>query len=358
MTARITSTDDSAVVSGARVQIPAWGRWWADVVTATPISIAVGEVVTITIGDATLSGAVVSGGASHGRGAYRVVAGAGGWSNSVSAKGYHNGGGVAISSILSDAASEVGESLGSAPSGRVDEHYARTAGPASRLLNALAPRAWYVDLAGVTQFGARTTSTYGGAATRVDVLPARDCVELVTDAIANILPGVTVDALEAATDVEYVLTSTRLSVRVYGGPRSSRELDAFRRVYDSIDPLRAYRVAYDYRVVTQSGDALNLQPVRSSTGMPDLESVPVRLAPGVKAMHFPGSVVTVMFRDGDPSRPFVISGDASGEPGWMPLFLMLGDEPTLGVARMTDPVIAGPFGGTIISGSIRVKAGM
>ena len=63
-----------------------------------------------------------------------------------------------------------------APAGRVGEHYARTEGPASRVLHELAPRAWYVDLDGVTRFGVRPAVEYTGAAPRVDVRPAAGCV--------------------------------------------------------------------------------------------------------------------------------------------------------------------------------------
>jgi hypothetical protein len=66
----------------------------------------------------------------------------------------------------------------------------------------------------------------------------------------------------------------------------------------------------------------------------------------------------VAFLDGDPGRPSVVGFDDPESPGWMPLFLELGAAPTLGVARQTDPVIAGPFAGTITLGSTRIKAGL
>jgi hypothetical protein len=42
----------------------------------------------------------------------------------------------------------------------------------------------------------------------------------------------------------------------------------------------------------------------------------------------------------------------------MPLTLELGGPGALGVARTTDAVVAGPFGGTIVGGSARVKASL
>jgi hypothetical protein len=92
--------------------------------------------------------------------------------------------------------------------------------------------------------------------------------------------------------------------------------------------------------------------------MPDLERVPVRLAPGVRAEHYLGSLVTVAFLDGDPSRPAVVTGPAAGEPGWMPIELQLGETTPLGVARLTDPVLCGPYAGTITGASSTVVAGV
>jgi len=358
MAASMTTTEGSAIIVRARVQIPSWGRWWADVDLQDPLDADPRELATISLEDITLSGSIVAGGSSHGRASYRVVAGTGGWSDLVTSKAYHDSRGVCVRDVLADVASFVGESIDLPATRRVGAHYARSAGSASRVLHDFSPRAWHVDFAGVTRVGSRENLAYEGVATRVDVHPGQGCVELVPEILGGLVPGVIVDDMAPATDVEYVLSGDRVSVRVYGGPRSSRDLDAFLKVLDAIDPLRAYRCAYEYRVVTQDGDVLNLQPVRASSAMPDLERVPVRMSAGIKAGHLLGSLVTVLFLDGDPSRPCVFSGAAAGSPGWMPLSLELGDAPTLGVARLTDTVLAGPWAGVITSASVRVKAGL
>ena len=356
--ARITADGVSAGVGAARVQIPAWGRWWADVDALTPIDLAAGAPVALEIADVVLRGTVVSGGTHAGRAAYRIVAGAGAWSRTVPARAYRDGSGVQRSTVIADVAAAVGEPIDGAPAGRVGEHYARAEGPASRVLHELAPRAWYVDRDGVTRFGVRPAVVYTGAAPRVDVRPAAGCVELAVAELGPFVPGVVVDGRAPAVDVEYLLTSSRLSVRVFAGATMSRDLESFARLLDALDPRRAYRGAFDFRVVTQDGHTLNLQPVRASAGLPDLERVPVRLAPGVRAKHFLGSLVTVVFLDADPSRPCVITGDDAGAPGWMPLELELGDGVTLGVARLGDTVLAGPWAGVITNASVRVKAGL
>ena len=344
-------------VTRAVVPVPACGVPWADVELVDPVELS-GQV-SLALADAVIALTVVSGGPVNGRAAYRLVGGRGKWGQEISPKAYQDDGGVKVSTIARDVADLVGESIASYPSTRVGPHFARSAGPASRVMHELAPRAWHVGLDGVTRFGIRTPTQYTGTDTRTRFDPAVGVVEIATESIAALVPGVRVDGAEPATDVEYVLDDKRLTVRVYSGPRPSRRLDAFRRIYDAIDPRRPYRSVYEYRVVTQSGERLNLQPVRAASGMPDLARVPVR--PGMAGMRATvalGSLVLVAFADADPSRPQVISHDAVDSPGWMPLTLDFGEAPRLGVARLTDAVQAGPFAGVITLASTRVRAGL
>lgn len=343
-------------VTRAEVTVPAWGLWWAGVELSGEVLLA--GAVVLNLADIQLSGTIVSGGVHDGRSSYRIVGGAGGWGREIPAKSYADDLGVKLATVIGDAASAVGESLDDVPATRRGPHYARRAGPASAVLNEVAPRAWYVDFGGITRFGVRPATAYAGDGVRTRFDPAATVVEVTTDSIAALVPGATVDGSLPATDVEYILDASRLTVRLYSGPRVSRRLDAFRRIVDALDPWRAYRGIYEYRVVTQSGERLNLQPVRVATGLGDLERVPVRPGvSGVRATVLPGELVLVCFADGDPSRPQVISHDAADSPGYMPLALDLGESPRLGVARQTDPVVAGPFAGTITLGSVRIKAG-
>jgi len=344
-------------VTKLRAPVPAWGLWWADVDLAEPQALK-GAAALVVAGQ-TLSGTIVSGGAANGRAAYHIVGGGGGWGKALPAKPYQDDGGVRLRTVLGDAARELGETLADVPNTYLGPHYARPAATGTELLNLLAPKNWYVDFAGVTHIGRRPAATYTGSAPRVRVDPIVPVIDLAIDSLAGLLPGVQVDGSAPATDVEFNLTPKRLTASVYSTASGlPARLEAWADLLAALDPRARYRASYEFRVVTQSGERLNLQPVRIASGMPDLASVPVRLAPGVKAKHLPGSLVLVSFADADPSRPYVFAGDAADAPGWMPLELDLGGPGALGVARMTDPVVAGPFGGTIVGASARIKASL
>jgi hypothetical protein len=344
-------------VSAARVQVGAWGTYWIDADLTEPAELS-GQT-TFECGGVTMACHVISGGAADGHAAYHVVGGKGGWGKILPPKPYLNDGGVSASLVLGDAASEVGESIEGAPTTRLGPHFARARGTASSVLNLIAPQAWRVDFDGVTRFGVRPTTEYAGGAPRTRRAPGDGVIEVATEDLAGLVPGVTIDGSAPATDVEYVLSKKRLIARVYAGPSVNRRLEAQRKIFESLFPTLRYSGTYEFRVVTQDGERLNLQPVRTATGMPELARVPVRPGmAGLKAMVLPGSLVLVTFVDHDPSRPAVVAHDAPDSPGWMPLELTLGGPGALGVARMTDIVQAGPFTGPIVGGSLRIKAAL
>jgi hypothetical protein len=261
--------------------------------------------------------------------------------------------------LLSDVAREAGETIEGLPDTRLGPHFARRAGTASAALNTLAPRAWRVDFDGITRIGKRPASTYSGKAPRTRVDPNAAVIEIATDTLAGLLPGVSIDGSAPATDVEFSINADRITARVWASSRSSRVLSALERAVLALFPDMPYRGAFEFRIVTQSGERLNLQPVRSAHGLPELANVPVRAGmAGLRALHLPGSLVVVQFLDADPSRPIVTGFDDPEAPGWHPLELDLGGPGALGVARIGDAVVAGPYAGTIVSGSARIKAGL
>ena len=344
-------------VARARVQVSAWGAWWAEL--ALPDAVELSGAVTIAFADLTLKGTIVSGGAANGNAGYRVVGGAGGWGKQVDAAGYADDAGVSLATVVGDAARAVGETLAGVPATRLGPGFARSStAPASAVLNAVAPRAWRVDFDGVTRFGPRPITTYTGSAARTRRDPLNAIVELATETIGNLVPGVIVDSAQPATDVEYILDENRLTVRVYAGRKSSRRLDALSSMIEALYPSLRWAGVFEFRVVLQTGERFALQPVRVATGLPDLHNVAMRGPAGGRADVQPGELCLVAFVDRDSSRPVIVAHDAPDAPGWMPLFLELGGPGALGVARVTDPVVCGAFGGTIVGASLRIKAAL
>lgn len=338
--------------------IPGVGLWYAALDVAGEVALE--GAVTLAVLDTTWSGFVIAGGVVDGRSRYRVVAGAGGWGADLPPRAYANDAGLTIARIVADAASEAGEPAPvNAPATTLGPHFTRPALPASFVLNMLAPRAWYAQADGVVAFGTRPSLPASSLPVVARNPAARSVTVALTDAAGGLLPGTTTEYGTAA-DVEIELGADGLRARLYAAPAAaSRRAQALARLLDAHDPGARFRGVFEYRVVTQSGERLNLQPVRSRASLPDLARVPVRAGvPGVKALHAPGSQVLVAFLEGDPSRPVVVGFDSPEQPGWQPLQFEIGGPVTLGVARQTDPVQAGPFAGVITLGSTRVKASL
>jgi hypothetical protein len=332
------ATLNDTPITGGVVQVPSFGAWWAYVDLAEDVALS--GLVTLKIADKTLLGTVIDGAPDTGRASYRVVGGHGGWGKELPAKPYNTDTGVKRSTVIGDAARECGEVVEGVPTTRTGPHYARAVGPASDALNALAPQAWRVDFDGVTRFGERSAVAYAGDGSRTRNARARGVFEIVTDTIGDLVPGVTIDGSQPATDVEYRVDSKSLTVVVYTDPTLDDRLSALRRLVLSLFPELRYTGTFEYRVVTISGERLNLQPVRIASGMPSLGRVPVRPGTaGLKSIATLGELVLVVFADRDPSRPQVIAFDAPDAPGF-------GVGIAAPIARLGDLIVGGG-GGTI-----------
>lgn len=308
-----------------RVQLPAWGRWWADIDTVDDTVLTGAQALKLP--GMTLVGTVY-GAPYEGRGRYRLVGGAGGWSKQLKARAYLNDLGVRKSTVLSDLATETGETVDDLPDTRFSAHFARVQGPAFVTLNSVAPKGWHTDLAGVTRITTWPASTYSGEATITDVDEASQIVELTTDDLEGLVPGVTLSTtvgdVGPASDVEIEIDTTSIKVRVLASQQLTRRLEAFSAMLDALDPRRRYRGTYEYRVVEQTDNRVSLQIARVGSGMGDLSLV--RIRPGIPGASFtlvPGALVLVSFIDGDPSRPAIVSFDDPDAPGHSPTVLNL-----------------------------------
>lgn len=357
------ATLNGVIVTACRVQIPAYGLWWADVEADTPTAIS--GAVTLVVDDLVLKGTIVSGGAREARFRYRIVGGAGGWGRSVTAKSYTNDAGVKLGTVLRDVAAECGESLGTVATSTVGTSYVRSVAPAARVLDELATRAWYVDEAGVTQIGRRATTTWAGQATRITDDAARGFLELAPAAasLSTLLPGAVVDGVEAV-DVEHEIDGAtgklRSTIWGRGIADTSRLPEAFRRIVEAFTATHKYYAPWEYRVVLRSSERLDLQATRVSSGMPDLRAVRIRQGSGGVRVHPAlGSLCLVSFVNGDPSRPVVTSYDdqdgagavatelalQAGTPGAQPTEHATSAEALVLTVRTTLTALATALGG-------------
>lgn len=352
----------------ARVQIPAWGASYADVTLDGEFTIS--GKATLVIADLTIQGTVLSGGPGTGRSFYRIVAGGGGWGKLLPSKSYSNDAGVKLATVLGDAASEAGETLDASTldqSAALASYWVRPADQACRILEQVASKNWYVGEDGKTRIGQRPGATLKASATLTSQTDlARGTVTLASDAIAAILPGVTVNGI-AAVDVEHEFTpDSGLRTTLWGQQNNtnSRRIAALRAILQQLFPNIKFAGLYEYRIVTQDGERLNLQPVRVSLGMPTLSRVMVRPGlPGCKAQHSLGSRVVVGFVNADATKPVVVSFEDAESSGFVPPLLDLaGGGPA--VARTGDQVqvflpptlpVVGTVSGSPFTGTITVS---
>lgn len=342
MTAIASATLAGNRATDVRLSIPAWGCSYVDVKLDKSVNLS--GKVTLVLADLTVQMTVLSGGPASAAGPsyFRCVAGAGGWANQLPAKSYSNDAGVKLSTVLQDAASAVGETIvAPPPTTTVGSYYTRPEGPACRVLEELAPSAWYVGEDGVTRLGSRTPAVLGTAAASTSELDlAQATVTIASNTLAPLVPGISVNGI-VALDVEHTFSAAAgVRSKLWGaqGSSVSRRLSALRALFDQLDPSRPFRGITEYRIVTQSGVRLNVQPVQVSTGMPSLSNVIVRPGvPGVQAQYLLGSRVLVGFVNADPGRPVVIGFEDAGGSGFLPTSLsLLGGAAAIG--RVGDAV--------------------
>jgi hypothetical protein len=331
------ATLSGQVITSAKLQIPKWGLPWAEVETDSPEPLE-DNSVELENADLTMAGTIVTSGAYRGRSRYRIVAGSGGWGEVVEAKSYTSDYQVLRSDVLRDVAGAADELIDlDGVTGDLGNHWTRQKGPAARTLELVSPRAWYVELDGTAHIGARPAAEYTGEATQMDGTDrAAGKIELAPSALSGLLPGAVVDGLTAA-DIEVRFGGQGLRATVWAEHgASSRLASTFDRIVQALTADRRLAGSWEYRVLQQIGERLDLQPVRAATGLPYLTRVRARLAPGYRVEHRPGSLVLVTFVDGDPSQPAVTNGDDPDAPGWLPQAIYLEAEGPIDIAADGD----------------------
>ncbi len=363
------SLNGSRIVT-ARISIPAYGAWTADVLVATDTTLS--TTSSIVVGDLQLSGFAVRQGPYAGAWSARIVGGRGGWRRIIPAQGYNSAAGISRSLLLKDAAALVGESVVVGNDSIIGTLFTREFAPASRLLHQIAGSLWYIDFNGITQVGVARTSTAIKSDFQVlDSDPSKGLHQISTETLNDWTPGRTFTAPTVTTpvtiaSVTHVLTdgghrTDVLSVDAsataqVGEPTTSdRTMRALREIIRAEIPQLTFFGLWEYVVQSATTSTVDAIPVDSSGAFPLPEIVAAPLLPSVLGENVTftvGSTCVIAFLNGDPSRPVVIGGDYETGP-----VLTKIAHGTLASARQTDAVTAGPFAGVITGGSTKVLVG-
>ena len=185
----------------ARVSIPRYGLWQADVTTVEELALEVGAAARLVLGDLVLVGVVGPGpgGTWAGASSYPITPGADGWTRELPARAYRNDGGILLSQVATDLAAEAGERLVVEPGADRVVGYAwtRMGGIASAALVELVGSSWWVSADGVTHVGQRPAVALPSAAQgfiveRFDTVRRRAVLSTNDDALATLCtPGTT-----------------------------------------------------------------------------------------------------------------------------------------------------------------------
>ncbi len=305
-----TVSVNGAPVSGCSVTIPMFGAWVADIDLVADV--ALDSRVTLTVGDLTLVGTVVSQAGFAGSRKARLVGGGGGWGKTIPAKGYSHIIGVKASTVVGDAAREAGESITLDSDRTLGVNWAREEAPAERTLALVVGHEWWIDNTGVTRTDARATAPIATPFTLVSRDGAIDAFEIATEFVASWAPGATFSS-STVPDPQTISSVTinatndgKLRLHVLGTSIALERLrTSIRKMIRAEIAALSYGVTYEYTVAASLGmpgiaTTVDATPVASS--MPSLTNVPLAADLGVVVPPLTGTSCRIRFLDGDPAK--------------------------------------------------------
>jgi hypothetical protein len=348
-------------ISRAVLNVSYEGPWFADVVLGDDAPELVSGPVVFKIGTAELKGTLT---ADH-NGTFgllrsiRIVAGGAGWRKLVGSKPYHNDANVKASLVVSDLAAEVGETIGTAPTNKLDTNYLREAGAASRVIEDAARGVpWWVDYSGVTHVASRASANANPDLYEVlEHDPLDNELKLSVDEVTALQPGYIiserVDVPLTIRSIEFLIDARSVRAIAWCGVgRYNRIENALRGAISRLGDQRLFG-KWRYRVVSISGDRADLQIVRKGTGLPD--AVSIRQYPGAAgafAKLAGGDEVVVEFLEGDRSLARITGFAVDDSPA--PEAARKGDTVRILLPPM---VFTGTIGGSPATGVLAAMTG-
>lgn len=311
-------TINGLLLTSAAITLPRWGIWTADVEVSVGNQLS-GQV-QLDVGGLQLTGTIKDGAPYREVGWYRIEGGAGGWRKTIPAKHYRREAGVKLANVVQDAARECGETVGTVPPTLVGPAFCRLEAEAASALADLAPEAWYVDEAGVTQFGARAAAAFAAEYTLLLSAPDRRFVTVSAEDISKLVPGAIIEGLEASS-VRHELTTKGLRSHVFGtyADVTDRIAGAFKRLIQALLGRHTdFHRLLEYRVTKVSAGYLDLQPAHASMKLPIMANVQTWGGMGAGGDPTIGSTCLVGFVNGDPCRPAVLHYEGEAGGAWKP----------------------------------------
>jgi hypothetical protein len=341
-------------IVSATLTIPMYGIWGGDVQIASDVDVDAQS--SIVLGNLTLKAAATRSAPFAGQRKARVRGGYGGWSKLIDKQSYRNDVGVNLSTVLNDAAAAVGEQVALAADSTIGTLYMREAAAASRVLRQLGGPLWYVDPAGVTQVGvARSSALITSDFQVVEYDTALGRATIATDNLADWMPGRTF----TAPTITGTKTIASVTHRIQGEGTHRIEVlisDATASATDPLEPtvqdrmlrvlfalVRAqfprltYAFPWEYVVQQTDGQTVDATPLDPSIPLPEVVGAPLASSIiGENVTPAIGSICTIIFANGDPTKPRVVGGDYTTIP--QSINLAGGGA---GAARQDDTVNAG-----------------
>lgn len=312
-----TVTANGRIVPSMSVTIPMYGAWVADVVLGDPAPLT--SPVTLVLGDLTLVGTVIRQDKFTNDVSARIVGGAAGWRKEIPAKGYAHEAGIKLSSVLSDAARECGESIVVSKDRTLGLNFAREKAPAERMLHLLTDALWWIDSKGITQTGARASDKIVTPFTVLNYSGGMGQFEISSEAISPWQPGRTFTCNtvpETQTISSVTITGTNEGIIKLHVLSTSVAVERLRT--DIRAMIRAeiaslsYGFVWEYTVSSSNATNGTVDATPSDARMPPLTKVPLAPELGAAAPSA-GSKCRIRFVNADPSRPEVVSFGSSTE---------------------------------------------
>jgi hypothetical protein len=305
-------------LSSATITIPRYGMFVADISMASATALA--RDVKLEIGTLALTGYAFRMSSFAGTRSARVLGGFGGWRRKLKPRGYSHQAGVKLSTVLTDAARELGEQINVVSDRVIGTAWARERNTGRNLLNLVAPRGWWIDPAGVTQVGPRTGGLITSPFTVNSWSGGRGRFEISTEAYADWLPGRKFSAPTVTTEQTISMVQItadnegRLRTVVLSGENTDddRMLDELRTLIQEQIPSQTFAGLWEYTIQGVGDGTVDLVPDDPNGPLPPLTNVP--LLPGLLSESVtptPGDTAIVAFLSRSPAKARVVAIDGS-----------------------------------------------